>query len=109
MDNTIAIFEEKQIRQIEFEGHIWFSVVDIIEVLTDSISPRDYWTTMKRREPQMPTLCRRFKLLASDSKMRLTDCANTEGVSRQKHQSNKAFISNASCTNCCEYWFSARP
>ena len=82
MENKIAIFEEKQIRQIEFEGHIWFSVVDIIEVLTDSISPRDYWTTMKRREPQMPTLCRRFKLLASDSKMRLTDCASTEGVLR---------------------------
>ena len=82
MDNKIAVFEEKQIRKIEFEGEKWFSVVDIIGILTDSVSPRDYWTTMKRREPQMPTNCRRFKLLASDGKMRETDCANTEGVFR---------------------------
>jgi DNA-damage-inducible protein D len=82
MKNKLAVFEQKTIRHIEDEGEMFFSVVDIIYVLTDSVSPRDYWTTMKRREPQMPTLCRRFKMTADDGKQRLTDCANTEGVLR---------------------------
>jgi hypothetical protein len=79
---NLLVFEGKEIRRIVQDGILWFSVVDIVEVLTNSISPRDYWTTMKRREPQMPTICRRFKLLAADGKMRLTDCADTEGVLR---------------------------
>jgi prophage antirepressor-like protein len=82
MENQLAVFEQKTIRKTLFEGEIYFSVVDIIGVLTDSVSPRDYWTTMKRREPQMPTICRRLKMQAEDGKQRLTDCANTEGVFR---------------------------
>jgi DNA-damage-inducible protein D len=82
MEHNLAIFEEKKIRHLVHESEMYFSVVDIIQVLTDSVSPRDYWTTMKRREPQMPTLCRQFKLKAEDGKQRLTDCANTEGVFR---------------------------
>ena len=73
---------KKQIRRVEHEGEIWLSVVDIIEVLTDSKSPSDYWTTLKRRENQLSTICRKFKFLAPDGKMRPTDCANTEGVLR---------------------------
>lgn len=82
MEHQLAVFEQKTIRKTLFEGEIYFSVVDIIGVLTDSVSPRDYWTTMKRREPQMPTICRRLKMQAEDGKQRLTDCANTEGVFR---------------------------
>jgi DNA-damage-inducible protein D len=82
MTNQLTVFEGKNIRSVEYDGQLWFSVVDIIEILTNSASPRDYWTTMKRREPQMPTLCRRFKLMAADAKMRETDCADTEGVLR---------------------------
>jgi predicted nuclease of restriction endonuclease-like (RecB) superfamily/prophage antirepressor-like protein len=82
MDNQLTVFEQKNIRQIDYNGDVYFSVVDIIAVLTESTSPRDYWTTMKRRDPQMPTICRRFKMKADDGKQRLTDCANTEGVFR---------------------------
>ncbi len=82
MDNQLTVFEQKNIRQTTHEGEVYFSIVDIIEVLTDSKSPRDYWTTMKRREPQMPTICRRLKMKAEDGKQRLTDCTNTEGVLR---------------------------
>ena len=84
MENTnqIAVFEQKQIRRVVHEGELWFSVVDIIEVLTNSKDPSDYWTTIKRRENQLPTICRKFKFLAADGKMRATDCANTEGVLR---------------------------
>ena len=84
MENTnqIAVFEQKQIRRVVHEGELWFSVVDIIEVLTNSKDPSDYWTTIKRRENQLPTICRKFKFFAADGKMRATDCANTEGVLR---------------------------
>ena len=84
MENTnqIAVFEQKQIRRVVHEGELWFSVVDIIEVLTNSKDSSDYWTTIKRRENQLPTICRKFKFLAADGKMRATDCANTEGVLR---------------------------
>ncbi len=82
MENQLAVFENKPIRRIEHEGEMYYSIVDIIEILTDSKSPSDYWTTMKRRENHLPTICRKFKFLASDGKMRPTDCANTEGVFR---------------------------
>jgi hypothetical protein len=64
-----------------------FSVVDVVEALTDSVNARDYWFKMKLRvkeedgfEPS--TICRQFKLQAPDGKMRETDCSNTEGIFR---------------------------
>ncbi len=82
MDNQLAIFEQKPIRRIEHEGDIWFSIVDIIEALTGSASPRKYWTKLKERDSQLETICLRFKMTAEDGKQRLTDCATTEGVFR---------------------------
>ena len=72
-------------------------MVDVIEVLTDSADPRDYWYRMKIRvkeeddfEPS--TVCRQLKLEAPDGKMRETDCADTEGIFRiiQSIPSSKA-------------------
>jgi len=59
----------------------------VILALTDSLNPRDYWFKMKLRvkeedEIQLSTICRQLKLKASDGKMRVTDCANTEGIFR---------------------------
>ncbi len=87
METKIAIFKGKEIRKIIYQNEWWFSVVDIIEVLTDSDRPSVYWTAMKVRvqiegEFQLSTICRQLKLLASDGKMRETDCANTEGMFR---------------------------
>ncbi len=83
----LAIFKGKKIRRIIHNDEWWFSVIDVIEVLTDSKNPRDYWYKMKIRvkeedgfEPS--TVCRQFKLQAPDGKMRETDCANTEGIFR---------------------------
>jgi DNA-damage-inducible protein D len=81
-DNKITVFESKNIRREWHDEEWYFSVVDVIEVLTDSKSPTDYWTTLKRRENQLPTICRRLKMMAGDGKQRLTDCANTDGVLR---------------------------
>lgn len=75
-------FEGKEIRKTWHNDEWYFSVVDVIAILTESNAPSDYWTTMKRREKQLPTNCRKFKFIAADNKMRPTDCANTEGILR---------------------------
>jgi DNA-damage-inducible protein D len=82
MDNQLAVFEQKPIRRIEHEGEIWFSIVDIISVLTESPDPKNYWSKLKERDPQTLTVCQSLKMLAADNKMRKTDCATTQGVFR---------------------------
>ena len=74
--------EGKTIRKAWHNDEWHFSVVDIIEVLTDSPIPRNYWSILKKREPQLHTSCMQLKLTASDGRKRMTDCANTEGVLR---------------------------
>jgi DNA-damage-inducible protein D len=83
----IALFKGKQIRRVLLNDEWWFSVVDVVAALTDSINANDYWYKMKVRVSdedkfQLSTLCRQLKLLAPDGKMRETDCADTEGVFR---------------------------
>jgi hypothetical protein len=63
----MVVFGAKQIRRIWHEEQWFFSVVDIIAALTDSLNPRDYWYRMKRREKEssgieLSTLCRQLKL-----------------------------------------------
>lgn len=88
LENThIALFKGKQIRKKLQNGEWWFSVVDVIEALTDSVNARDYWFRMKVRVQgddgiQLSTICRQLKLEAPDKKLRETDCANTEGIFR---------------------------
>lgn len=83
----IALFKGKNVRRVVYNNEWWFSVVDVIEVLTDSINPRDYWFKMKIRVKgedgiQLSTICRQLKLLAPDGKRRETDCADTENIFR---------------------------
>lgn len=80
--NELIHFEGKNLRKIFHEGEWYFSIVDVIGVLTDSVNPRNYWTVLKRREPQLVTLCQQLKLPSTDGKSYKTDCANTEGVMR---------------------------
>lgn len=83
------LFEDKEIRSIwdsEKEDY-YFSVVDVIRILTDSRDPSDYWTTLKRRlindeGSQLPTNCRRLKFKAKDGKLRNTDVLDTKGIFR---------------------------
>src|SRR3989344_3675369 len=83
----IALFKGKQIRKTLFQNEWWFSVVDVIEALTDSTNPNDYWYRMKVRVKdeggfELSTICRWLKLSAPDGKMRETDCADVEGMFR---------------------------
>lgn len=82
MKNELTIFENRPIRRVEHEGEMYFSVIDVIGVLTESVEPRNYWATLKKREPQLLTVCQQLKLKGSDGKNYKTDCANTEGVLR---------------------------
>lgn len=82
MDNHLTPFDGDTIRKIWHNDTWFFSVVDIIGVLTDSAVPRNYWATLKKREPQLLTVCQQLKIMSVDGKQRSTDCANTEGVFR---------------------------
>ncbi len=85
----IKLFESQTVRtHWDNDTEKWyFSVIDVISVLTDSINPRDYWFKMKIRVQnedgaELSTNCRQLKIKASDGKMRLTDCADTEQLLR---------------------------
>ena len=86
-ETHLAVFKGSKIRKTIHNNEWWFSVVDVIAVLTDSVNPRDYWFKMKIREKneagvELSTICRQLKLIAPDGKSRETDCANTEGIFR---------------------------
>ena len=84
--NSLAVFQDKKIRRIWHNNEWWFSVVDIIEAVTDSSNPRNYWSMLKSRESkneiELSTLCVQLKLLSADRKYYETDCTNTEGAFR---------------------------
>jgi prophage antirepressor-like protein len=82
----LVVFEGKQIRKTIHNDEWWFSVVDVVAVLTGSADPKDYWYRIKKREKlsgvELSTICRQLKLPAADGKEYATDCANTEGMFR---------------------------
>jgi DNA-damage-inducible protein D len=83
--NKLVIFQSKNIRRVWHEDEWYYSVVDIVEALTDSPTPRQYWGKVKTREfvkLQLSPIWVRLKLIADDGKLRQTDCANTEGIFR---------------------------
>jgi len=81
-NKALVIFQDKKIRRIWYNNEWYFSVVDVIEALTDSPSPRQYWGVLKSRESQLLTICLQLKLTAEDGKLRETDCANTKDLFR---------------------------
>ncbi len=87
MDNQLAIFEQKPIRKAEHNGEMYFSIVDIIEILTDSPSPKTYWAKLKKKLAEESGVqvfpnSELLKMKAADGKTYKTDAANMEGVLR---------------------------
>jgi len=86
--NTLKLFDEKKVRTIwDDELEKWyFSIVDIVGILTDSPNPRKYWSVLKNRltkeGSQLTTNCSQLKMLAADGKKYMTDVADTEQVFR---------------------------
>ena len=88
MSNDIKLFEGNQIRSSwNSEKEEWyFSIIDILGVLTESENPRKYWSVLKIRLKkegnELATICSQLKMEASDGKMRKTDVADMQGVFR---------------------------
>jgi DNA-damage-inducible protein D len=86
MTNQLISFQENKIRKVWHHEQWYFSIIDVIQVLTDSPSPKTYWAKLKTKEQttngQPFPFTEQLKMLATDGKSRLTDCANTEGVLR---------------------------
>ena len=84
-EQNLIPFEGKEIRKIWYNDQWYFSVVDVVEVLTDSPIPRNYWTKVKKalvEESQLHPFWMQLKLAANDGRKRQTDCANIEGILR---------------------------
>ncbi len=85
---AIQLFEEKKVRTVwdEEQEKWYFSIVDVVAVLTDSPNPRKYWSVLKTRLRQegseLTTNCSQLKMRAADGKMYLTDVADTEQLFR---------------------------
>lgn len=86
--NEIKLFEEKKVRTLwDEQQEKWFiSIVDVIEVLTDSPNPQVYWRVLKKQLKaegnETVTNCNGLKMEAKDGKMRITDVADTEQIFR---------------------------
>ena len=87
MTNQIAIFRGKQIRKIIYNNEWWFSIIDIIEILTGSDRSRKHWSDLKKKliaegYIELSEKIGQLKLMANDGKYYSTDCANTETILR---------------------------
>ena len=103
----IKLFDERQVRVVwdEEQEKYFFSVVDVVEVLTDSPNPRKYWsvlkTRLKKEGSELATNCSQLKMPAADGKQRLTDVADTEGVNNTHktywtYRTNKTYLTHRS-------------
>jgi len=85
-DKALVVFEDKKIRRVWYKDEWYYSVIDVVQALTDSSNPRNYWNMLKSRELEhevdLYTICVQLKMPAPDGKMRETDCANTEAILR---------------------------
>ena len=85
---AIKLFEERKVRTIWDDTHEkwYFSIIDVVAILTDSSNPQTYWRVLKKRLKEegneTVTNCNALKLEAADGKMRLTDVADTEQLFR---------------------------
>ena len=87
MDN-IKEFQSNQIRTVwnDEAGEWYFSVVDVVKALTDSLDPKQYIKKLRSRDQELnskwSTICTPFKMLAPDGKMRRSQASNLEGILR---------------------------
>jgi DNA-damage-inducible protein D len=84
--NKIIVFQEKGIRRIWLNEEWWFSVLDIVEVLTDTVNPTDYFKKMRKRDPELNafvgTNCPQVEMVGTNGAKRKTLAANTQGMFR---------------------------
>ncbi len=82
-EKALVVFQGRRIRRRWLDDEWWYSVIDVIAILTESADPRNYWKVLKYRlneegVNQTVTNCNQLKMPAEDGKMRRTDCGNIE-------------------------------
>jgi cell filamentation protein len=83
---SIRFFDDKEVRAVwdEEQANWYFSIVDIVAILSESDDPRNYWYVLKSRlkkaDSEVLTNCKGLKLMAPDGKMRLTDTLDSNGI-----------------------------
>jgi DNA-damage-inducible protein D len=87
MNKNIILFEKSEVRRTWHKGEWYFSVMDIVAILSESTNPQVYWRVLKKRlidegSNETVTKCNALKMVAEDGKMRLTDVANLEVIFR---------------------------
>ena len=86
--SNIKLFEEKRVRSIwnEEEQQWYFSVQDVVEILTESLNVKDYLKKLRKRDPQLDanwgTICPLVEMVAADGRMRKIQAANVKGLLR---------------------------
>lgn len=86
--SNIKLFENKKVRSVwnEADQKWYFSIVDVVEVLTDSPNARKYWSVLKTRLKkeinELTTICSQLKMMSADGKYYNTDVTNAEGLLR---------------------------
>jgi DNA-damage-inducible protein D len=85
-DNKLIVFQGREIRRIWHNNEWYFSVIDIVQILTDSTDPKQYIKKLRQRDPILGsnwgTICTPLKLTAPDGKFRATNCVNTQNAFR---------------------------
>ena len=85
-NKELILFETSRIRRKEYQGEWYYSIVDIVQILTGTKDAGAYWRKLKQRlfeeESEVVTNCNGLKLKAKDGKMRETDCGNRETIFR---------------------------
>ena len=88
MEKGLALFEEKEIRKIWKDSKWYFSIIDVIEVVTDSKNARRYWSDLKIKlkgegyDVELYDIIVQLKLKSHDGKKYNTDCTDTNGILR---------------------------
>ncbi|CAG0954278.1 hypothetical protein METP3_00396 [Methanosarcinales archaeon] len=80
--DALIVFEGTKIRRTWHDDEWFYSVSDIIAILTDSKDELAYWRKLKQRKPQLVTICHGLKLPTADGKLRYADCVNTRNAFR---------------------------
>ena len=85
--NKVILFQEKNIRRVWHNEQWFFSIIDVVGILTDSADAQRYWSVLKSRLKKqegfdVTTICSKLKMVGLDGKNYPTDCSNTEGLLR---------------------------
>lgn len=83
----MVLFENSKIRRQKYDGEWYYSIFDVVDILTESKDSMSYWRKLKQRlnkeGNESVTNCHGLKMVAKDGKLRETDCANRETIFRR--------------------------